>query len=578
MLKEKGSWSHDWRVALADLETHAVDDASNISTYPVALKSSWKSDIPRNIRAEDIPRPARWTKASFHLYVYQLTHSNVDRLVARKVYSEKSSHADEVVDVLESLFAEAELKYIISDEACNEALRFFFRCEKFARARDLFSRLQELQKNIHPSTYNIMMQAAAAQKDLFTFTLLLKTMISHGVRPDLYTWVHFAQAVEEKEVQLMILNTLVQKTAPQKNPALMRDIATLIIPRIASTYLERGQDPLLLLDDLDKSFEPGWLSYQACAQVLGEVATRHSIPKALLMLKEFYDRGFKPTQGLLLQLLKKCSYTRAHDLAIEILRLFRMEYTIQPSSQIYDVWFEQAWRSRLYNCCRVLWVHACVEGHTSFTMQQKVKSSLRVERSQSYSSHTRLQLWQATAGKVIAGCVRFDNVDSFWDMMSRWRPAQESFKDRDKFLRAARSSLDDDLAIVGRHSILKPLDELLSEALAVDRRWALGHALREVPIECKCSQVIDIHLVSKMPAEDADDRLQSAQPPSGTEHLMPTPVKSSRCWMSDEMRSKPCACPEWVKERMLAPSIATPTENGGRAEAALPETPLMTET
>ncbi|KAL9007947.1 MAG: hypothetical protein Q9173_006877 [Seirophora scorigena] len=562
MLKDKGSWAHDWRVALADLETYAVDDASTISIYPVALKSSWNSNIPRNIRADNIPRPAGWTKESFRYHVYQLTHSTVDRLVARKIYLEKSSHANAVVDLLESLFAESELKYIISVKACNEALRFFFRLEKFARGRDLFSRLQELQKNVHPSTYNIMMHAAAAQKDLFTFTILLKTMISHGVRPDLYTWLCFAQAVQEKEVQLMILNTLVRKTAPHKNPALMRDIATLIMPRIASIYLQPGQDPLLLLDDLDKFFEPGWLPYRAFAQILGEVAARHSIPKALLVLKGFCDRGYKPTQGLLLLLLHKCSYTRAHHLAIEILRLFCMEYAIQPSEQIYEVLFKQAWRGRLYNCCRVLWVHACVKGHTSFTMQEKVKLSLHVQRSQRYSSHSRSILWEESAGKVIAGCGRFHDIDSFWDMMSKWKPAQESFKERDRFLRAARSTLANDLAIVGRHSIPKPLDKLLSEALAVDRRWAVGHALKEVPIECKCSQVIDIHLVSKMPVEDADDRLQLAQPPSGTEHLMPTPVRSSRCWMSTEMRSRPCACPEWVKERLLAPSISIPTQEG----------------
>ncbi|KAL8965446.1 MAG: hypothetical protein Q9197_006510, partial [Variospora fuerteventurae] len=552
-LKDKGSWSYDWRVALADLEKHGVDDASNT----IALKPSSESVIPRNIRADDIPRPAHWTKASFHKYVYQLTHSNFDRLLARNIYLGERSHTDAVADVLESLFAEHSLKYIISVEACNLALRFFVRYSKIARGRDLFSRLQELQGNIDPSTYNIMLEAAATQKDLFTFTAVLKRMISHGVRPDLYTWFYLALAVQEEEVRLTILKKLAQRTASLTNPVLMRKLAALTMPHIASSHLEPGKDPLSLLNDLDNVLKPEWFSHAACQQIVEKVGIHHSIPQALLVLKGLCDRGYNPTQGILMQLLRQCSWTRSHNLAIEILRLFRMEYAVQPSRQIYDVLFEQAWRGRLYNCCRVLWVHACVKGHTSFTMQEKVKLSLHVARSKGYSSHSRSRLWEETAGKVIAGCGRLYNVDKFWDMMSHWKPAEESFNERDRFLRAARSILDSDMTIVGRLDIPEPLDKLLSEALAADRRWAVGRALKEVPVECKCSQVIDIHLVSEMPMEDADDRAQLPQPSNGTKQLMPVQVTSGHCWMSAEMRSKPCACPEWVKEKVLVPPLVS---------------------
>ncbi|KAI4137199.1 MAG: hypothetical protein L6R39_007418 [Caloplaca ligustica] len=576
MLKDKGSWSHDWREALGDLEEHCTFDTNSkhISISPFLPSSSKR--FPHNIRADKIERPPVWTTTTLYGYMVQVARSTVDRLVARQLYPKGETHTDAVADVLEGVFADPIPKYAISTDASNVALRYFFRVGKFARARDLFSRLQELQTNIHPSTYNIMLEAAADQKDLFTFTSLLKRMISHGVRPDSQSWLLFAQAVQGEEVRETIINKLIQKTAPQY-PTIYKDAAHLMMPHIASKHLRAGKDPCSLVEELDKHFKPEWYSWTACQQIIDEVGIRHSTPQALTILKKLCGRGYRPTQGMLLLLLRQCSWTRAHELSIEILRLFRTEYAIYPSTQIYDVLFEQAWRSRLYNFSRVLWIHACIMGHTSFNMQEKVKQSLYVERSLEYSSHSRARYWEESAGKAITDCRRHPMGARLWDLMSRWKPAQKSLSERDGFKRTARSILNDDYAMVGQYRIRKPLDELLSEALVMDRRWAVGQALKQVPTECKCSQSINVEMYPQRSLKLAD------QPGLLTGADQRTPVKirecggirTARCWMSPEMRSRPCVCPEYVKEG-LPESLTTRSETTQEQNPPL-ESPTTSE-
>ncbi|KAL9005469.1 MAG: hypothetical protein Q9188_001747 [Gyalolechia gomerana] len=546
---QKGSsWSHDWRGPLRILEQHWVPETVQLPDPSSAVDDPPKIHVPRNIRADRIQRPTAWTKASFYNYVVEVASSTVDRLVARQLYSKAETHIDAVADVLEALFANSKLKYVFSTDAANCALGFFYKVGKYARGRDLFSRLQELQMNTHPSIYNILLGAAANQKDLFNFTMILRMMVSHNVRPNAHTWLHLARAVHSDNVRINIVNQLIQKS-PTHHPAILRSAVAITFPRIVSKPLESGKDPQSLLETLDSRFGPEWISGPVCQYIIEEVGARHCPQQAVVILKRFGGQGYRPTQGMLLLLLRQCSWTREHELAVDILRLFRTEYGIELSTQIYDVLFEQAWRSRLYNCCRVLWIHACIMGRTSFNMQKKVRISSYIERNLNMAAQPRSRFWEQSAGKVITGCDRPNSEADFWNLMSIWKPANENRNERDKFLRAVRAVFDNDLAAVGQFSMSKPLDKLLSEALRADRQWAIGHALKEVPVECKYSQVVDVGLSRRPLRRVADERVQSMGVMS--EAGSPEEVRSeasNHCWMSADMRLRPCRCPAYVKE------------------------------
>ncbi|KAL8895542.1 MAG: hypothetical protein Q9207_008130 [Kuettlingeria erythrocarpa] len=550
VLKDKGRWSSDWRIALGDLEKHWDPNASNNPT--LAMESSAKIHIPRNIRADKIERPIQWTEASFYQYTVQLAYSTVDRLIARQLYQEGEMHIHAVADILERIFASTSTKYVITVGACNVAVKFFFRFGMFARGRNLFERAQELQRNMQPSTYNIMLEAAAAQKDLFHFTGVLKAMISHGVRPNSYSWFLLAQAAPGEEVRMQIFDKLVQERAMQ-NPATAEKVTSSILSQAATEYLDSRNDPQYLLDFLDSHSRPEWFSGQVCQEIIDQVGVYHSTAQALTILREFCSRGYRPTGVMLLLLLRQCAWSRAHLLAIDILRLFRTEYAIRPrKSQIYDVLWRQAWTDRLYNCCRVIWSHACVAGHTTFRMQNCVKESLFMERSLHYYSQSEKRMWEESAGKAIVGCDPVDcDSKKKRDLMSIWKTAQESRQDRKRFLKKARSMLASDLALSQHYGNERPFDELLSEALAKDLQWVLGHALKEVPPECICSQIIEPALIFQSRSRTASNEESALQPRRDAPPVVfphRKAVRPDRCWMSPEMRSRPCSCPSYVKD------------------------------
>lgn len=268
-------------------------------------------------------------------------------------------------------------------------------------------------------------------------------------------------------------------------------------------------------------------------------------------------------------------------LAIEILRLFRIQYERQPSRRIYDVLFKQAWKSRLYNCCKVLWIYSCVEGHTSWDMQQMVMNSLCAERSELLQTQLRSFFWDETAGKVITSRSGRTNPQDFERLVSMWQPVDKNRQEKDEFLRTMRSIMDEDLAAVGKFRIAKPLDELLSEALLADRQWAIGHALKKVPLACKYSQVVDVELIPQTSSEATDDKDQQTQPLVDREEELVTESPhigaSDNCWMSPAMRSRPCTCPAFVKEGL--PRAQAPAEEvEDQGQDANPEARLLSPT
>ncbi|KAL8637793.1 MAG: hypothetical protein Q9226_009076, partial [Calogaya cf. arnoldii] len=398
MLKDRGSWSYDWRTPLRDLERYhdSYGGGDAVSSYIPEIFE--KTRVPHNIHVDQIERPPTWTASTFYTHVVRLTSSNVDRLVARKIYSKGQSHTVAVAETVARLFADPSLKYVVSVAAGNVALRFLFDHGKFARGQDLFGRLQELQKDTDPSTYNIMLGAAAEQKDLHTFTYILKMMVIYKICPNTQTWLHLARAVREDEVRTIIIRRMAEKGL-LKDSAVVKKAVALLMPQLVVKYLDSGNKASELIDALDSPYGSEWCSTAAAESLIDGVGVRYTTQEALVILEKLHDRGYRPTQGMLLLFLRQCSRTKAHELAVRFLFVFRTKYTIGPSMQIYDFLFQQAWRNRLYNCCRVLWIHACVKGHTSFEMQRLVKESLYVQPRTSSAEQSRSGAWEETAGK-----------------------------------------------------------------------------------------------------------------------------------------------------------------------------------
>ncbi|KAI4278831.1 MAG: hypothetical protein LQ337_000728 [Flavoplaca oasis] len=540
MLKDRGSWSYDWRIPLQDLQKYHITNENGDAVSTAFPDATRKVKVPHNLRADQISTPSTWTQSTFYTYVVQLTASSVDRLVARQIYSKTESHTVIVAELLARLFADPLLKYFVSVAAGNVALRFLFDNGRFARGQDLFGQLQELQKDSDPSTYNIMLGAAAEQQDLHTFTYILKMMVIYKVGPNTQTWLHLARAVREDDVRTIIINRMGER-GMLADAAARKEAVAILMPQLVVKYLDSGNNAHELIEDLDNRYGSDWCSPSAAEPLIDEIGVRHSTEEAMIILRKLCDRGYRPSQGMLLLLLRQCSWSNAHELAVQLLCHFRTEYRIKPSMQIYDLLFQRAWKSQLHNCCRVLWLHACSQGCTSFDMQRVVKRSLYVQRRTAPSEQSRSSVWEETAGKIITGHGRENNITRFRTLMSLWKPEADR-RLRDEFLRKVRSILDDDLTAVGRYSIREPLDEQLRKALRMDRQWASSRVLKEVPMDCKYSQLIDVEL------SPSPNIMSTTDMYSGRSRPMDASTDSADyCWMREEVRSRHCVCPEGIK-------------------------------
>ncbi|KAL8668194.1 MAG: hypothetical protein Q9202_000172 [Teloschistes flavicans] len=549
------SWSHDWREPLKDLEEASDLGVSNVTAAPLPFVDK----RVHNVRADEITWPKVWTKLAFDRYVFRLTTSTMDRLVARKLYLGKKGHLDAVADALEDLFFDEELKYVFGGQAARRALNFFLSSGSFVRGRKIFGRLQELQRDAHPSTFNIMLRVAAEEQDLFHYTYILKKMISCGVRPNELTWLYLAQAVPNEEVRQLIIQRMSMK-GYLKDTSVSTNAAALVIPHMAGKYLDSGGDPQRLLDSLDEQFGPDWHLGRASARVIDEVGIRQSTQRALAVLQTLQGRGYQPSRVLLMLLLRQCSWLKEHELAVEILRKFRMEYNVVPAeTRICDVLFNQAWRSRLHNCCKVIWTYAYIRGCTSYDMQEKVKRSLCNEPSEDSAKKSRSVMWEEGAGHVITSRVERISLHRLKRLMLMWQPAEPG-RDRSKseaYLRVMRRIVDQDLNDVGKAIVLNHLDTLLAEALNRDRLWQADRVLQTVPLECRYTQVY--HPFRSIVKDEQSEWNNPGLPTTPQEERRDpvfgmTPAKrdlesSGCCWMSADTRLRACICPEYVRKK-----------------------------
>ena len=557
LLKDKGIWSYDWRVPLAELEKHFNPDIDRGRVGPRVRVIGRVRRVPIcNVRADQIPKPATWTARTFFTHVWNLTTSSVDRLVARKMYGKGQTHAMTVAAILEELFQDVALRQSITVESCNAALDFMTKHSMFGMTRKLFERIQQLQMDTDTSTFNILLKAAAHQKDLFNFTFILKTMISYGVKPDPQTWLHLVNTVPDDEPRRAIVERMREKGMLQQRSVRKNIVASVVRHELVS-HLESGQDLSSFLDELDNRWGINWMSVGVGVKILDEMRLRGPITEIITVLQLLCERGFKPTKPTLLLLLKQNSYTRDHELSVKFLHLFRTKYEVEPSEQIYDVLFTQAWRSQLYNCCRVLWTHACVSGVASFHMQERVKASLFTEQYPPSDPTSRWKAWFSTAGKVIAGHGPNTSTSAFARLMSMLQPSEGSSQ-KSNFRQAVRRILADDLTLSSKYYTKYSLDESLAEAWRKDRQWSLGHALRKAPILCKYGQILNVRLearASQRTPQESDSCpifLASTTAPD-----QQSDEQNQGCEMSPEMRSRSCTC------KMAA--ISSPQASPGQA-------------
>ena len=515
LLKDKGTRSYDWRIALSDLfnyyspeHVNTSKDTENFGLTPRSVQAAGSpirylrggdgDQIPvrnvaprsRNYRsfrlARDIPLPIVWSKANLAVYVEALAESQMTQHlvpIADKPQLHWWTNIGDIVAAFDTIFYSSASQKYLSVEACNTALLFFYKYGMINKARSLYIRMVELEMRISTDTFNLLLRGSAWQKDLHNFTYLLNNMTRRGFKPNEVTWTLFLQVNDSSKLRDIIVQNMFKMNMLDKIH-IRRNVASHMIYYEIANHLGNGHDPKSFLDHMNNRYGNGWLSTISGNKLLDEVAKRKSTADSVDLLYAMKSAGFNPNDVSLNTLLRHCLPLRQHGNAFDILDIFKHFYRSNPGPQAYATLFLQAFRSRLPILCTVIWRSACIYGATSFIMRRLIFRSLLSYRS---ALDTRPHPYDSAKYGNSGKATRFEkfakrfgvSLDVFEEdqiideleldpRRKRWKTYEWAHVLMERSLRLSRSCLlESDLPV------------LLHEALKMDRSWTANDLYRK---------------------------------------------------------------------------------------------------
>ena len=475
MINSKGSWSYDWRVPLLKLKQHFEPDQS-----PIMPSSEVARAITRyhEHRAIDIPRPSEWSQENLAFYVKELALSKVSRIMHRQLYGQEITHVFAVREILLPLFESSSMRPYLTPLAFENAMAFFYRHNMIHSCRKLFNLMTTLEIPTFPSTFNLMLRAAAEKKDLHNFIYLLRGMIQSGVKPNENTWVAFLVAVSSLAVKVAVVKQM-RELRLLEQVEILQAVVNELLPAEIISHVESGHDLHHLVEYLDSNYGEKWLSTMSGNIVCRKMGELGQMSEVVKMLEIMLERNYRPDGSTLRILLTHCMKITDGDLALRFLAIFQNRYNIYPDESDYQQLFMLGWRSRRYNMCRVVWRVACVEAAVSYRMQELVMRSLF--RNTPPSPCKPQDQWMKEAGKVIIGVAQqrqdrlrkgrlIDTTDKTKAIIELATYAERS-EERAHQIILAKKLLATDLTASSRYRMNESFLNLLAYALKMDDKW-----------------------------------------------------------------------------------------------------------
>jgi hypothetical protein len=501
LLRDKGKLSHDWRIPLLQLEQHYMSqDGNGAASSSVNGQSQVRkvvqhdlirsdSSSPRGLNkarlAREVPRPSRWSKATFSRYITDVAESQVSQVRIPRVLKPQredwSNHAD-VLKIFEDLFYDPTLKKFVSLEACNRAIQYYYKYGSISKARTLYDHMNALRMQISTESFNIILRAAASNKDLHTFTILLHRFLKRGFSPDEYTWLSLLIAVDSIEARAILRHKMEQKGL-LKNPHTMVAIAALMIPDEVNFHVGNGCDPMTFLDHMDARYGTAWLTTRAGNYFLSEISKLRPVTDSLRLLEQMKERKFVANEMTVNTLLHRCAPSRSRLDTMEVLRFCEHQFELRPGRAGYNTLFLQAWNKRQLNFARVIWRSACIDGCVTFNMRQLVFKGLlgdephtspRNLHADDLRERGMSDLFRLLAGEFVVGIGQPQTTElaELAELAELGKAPWES-KDVRKATRVRRANrlLEIDTLIAGSCRLKLPLPELMQQALDLDHKW-----------------------------------------------------------------------------------------------------------
>ena len=361
-----------------------------------------------------------------------------------------------------------------------------------------------------PETFNIVLRASVKRKDITHFKYILGQMVKRGVKPNTGTWEAFFKIDASNWARSMVYQSMRDRNIFH-NTSAMKHFLNLTIRDVLAKQLDEGKTISQFLEYMDRLRAFSWLSTVVGNIILDEIGDRSPVQDTIKVLDQLEIRGMRFDEATLNIMLHHCLPNRDHDVAIKTIRRFRTKYSLLPGRLAYDLLFRLAWRSHLYNCSKVIWRYACVEGMLNHRMKRSVANSLLSDPSDMVNDErtTRGNVWKAAAGRIVVGVglASKSHFKKYRFCLSR----DTSHASQESSLSAVHGEQEhtkimwneifcEDLSVAHCLHIKDDLDNLLRKALAMDRQWALEDIHRQKSIRWIQENSIPMELKENFPA------------------------------------------------------------------------------
>ncbi|KAK4916200.1 hypothetical protein LTR66_017034 [Elasticomyces elasticus] len=358
----------------------------------------------------------------------------------------------------------------------------------------------------------MLLKFAVKRQEIREFHSLLAQMGRHNINPNPKTWIILLSALVKPKEKAELIARMVQHNY-LSDKAIVRDALHQTIQDSLLVHLDAG-------NDIDSFFELMARTYgadEASAALTGQIfeaLARLRDHDSIDRLMQICVEKSLVIDGNALSSLMIINRSRMHK-AIQYFLRFEGDPTLpSPTSKNRETLFLQAYMSRCYNVCRVLWRYACLRGEVTYKMKQTVLASLCRNDSRRSISELRT-LWDLDAGKVMVG-IDFhhetyhlpesileelppecrDNPLSF---LNGWKGRGDG---REIQLRLANAIINHDLGLASTYKPKYPHQIMLEAAFRIDEEW---HDIPR-PLNWKQQNAIQVPLVSKWDRRTPTDR------------------------------------------------------------------------
>ncbi|KAI0522009.1 hypothetical protein F5B22DRAFT_513516 [Xylaria bambusicola] len=319
-------------------------------------------------RADEIPRPAAWTRFSFEQYVAKLVLGRVPAHLHRSLYPLGSDHQSTVVHLLTKVFSSEDSRAAMSVTALKMALQFIHSRGPVFRpaARTISIQAEQQHLSLDAEVYHTFLVSASRRGDLQGFNSVMRAMHRKGHYVRAQTWIAFLQMIKEPQIKRYIMKKMTGRGLGSLQPVLAemgRQEVVLELEYSANTELSIQR----MVDAQDSKYGPSWLNAITLNRIIDILGGRENLEACHELLALISrDRRVQADQCTLNTMM-------AHTLSIpgKIALLSRLP-GVRPDDTTYHKLFQPAWKQRLPNMLRVIWRYAVFSGRANSKMRHRL--------------------------------------------------------------------------------------------------------------------------------------------------------------------------------------------------------------